>query len=61
MPANELYEIFALRYAERTNRTRADNFKVTDDHDAPMTTDYFLSVVRNDNRHTVVHTGFGPE
>ena len=42
MAANELYEIFALRYAERRNRTRADNFKVTDDHDSPMPIDYFL-------------------
>ncbi|MDX2314443.1 MAG: N-acyl homoserine lactonase family protein [Gammaproteobacteria bacterium] len=61
MPANELYEIFALRYAERTNRTRADNFKVTDDHDAPMPIDYYLWVVRNDKRTIVVDTGFGHE
>ena len=59
MAAGELYEIFALRYAERTNRTRADNFKVTDDHDSPMPIDYFLWVVRNDKRTIVVDTGFG--
>ena len=61
MAANELYEIFALRYAERTNRTRAENFKVTDDHDAPMPIDFFLWVVRNDSRTIVVDTGFGLE
>jgi len=61
MAASELYEIFALRYAERTDRTRADNFKVTDDHDSPMPIDYFLWVVRNDKRTIVVDTGFGLE
>jgi glyoxylase-like metal-dependent hydrolase (beta-lactamase superfamily II) len=59
MAANEHYDIFALRYAERTERTRADNFKVTDDHDSPMPIDYFLWVVRNDKRTIVVDTGFG--
>jgi glyoxylase-like metal-dependent hydrolase (beta-lactamase superfamily II) len=59
MAANELYEIFALRYAERTNRTRGENFRTTDDHDAPMPIDYFLWVVRNDARTIVVDTGFG--
>jgi glyoxylase-like metal-dependent hydrolase (beta-lactamase superfamily II) len=61
MAANEHYEIFALRYAERTNRTRSENFKITDDHDAPMPIDYFLWVVRNDARTIVVDTGFGLE
>jgi glyoxylase-like metal-dependent hydrolase (beta-lactamase superfamily II) len=61
MAANELYEIFAVRYAERTNRTRADNFKVTDNHDAPMPIDFFIWVVRNDARTIVVDTGFGLE
>jgi glyoxylase-like metal-dependent hydrolase (beta-lactamase superfamily II) len=61
MAAKELYEIFALRYAERTNRTRAENFKLTDDHDSPMPIDYFLWVVRNDKRTIVVDTGFGLE
>jgi len=59
MAANELYEIFALRYAERTNRTRAENFKFSDDHDTPMPIDFYVWVVRNDNRTIVVDTGFG--
>ena len=61
MAANELYEIFALRYAERTNRTRGENFKQTDDHDTPMPIDFFLWVIRNDARTIVVDTGFGLE
>jgi glyoxylase-like metal-dependent hydrolase (beta-lactamase superfamily II) len=59
MAANETYEILALRYAERTNRTRAENFKFSDDHDTPMPIDYYVWVVRNDRRTIVVDTGFG--
>ncbi len=59
MAMNEIYEVFALRYAERTNRTRAENFKAADDHDTPMPIDYYLWVVRNDARTIVVDTGFG--
>lgn len=59
MVTQEIYEIFALRYAERTNRTRAENFKIADDHDAPMPIDFYLWVVRNDARTIVVDTGFG--
>ena len=59
MATNEIYEVFALRYAERANRTRAENFKSADDHDAPMPIDYYVWVVRNDTRTIVVDTGFG--
>ena len=59
MASNELYEIFAIRYAEMKNRTRADNFKVADDHAAPMPIDYFIWVIRNEARTIVVDTGFG--
>ena len=59
MGSNETYEVFALRYAESIDRKRGDNFKVTDDHDAPMPLDYFIWVVRNDKRTIVVDTGFG--
>lgn len=59
MTANELYEIYALRYAERTNRTRAENFKASDEHDTLMPIDFYVWVVRNDKRTIVVDTGFG--
>ena len=59
MATQEIYEIFALRYAERRNRTRGENFKMADDHDAPMPIDYYLWVIRNDARTIVVDTGFG--
>ena len=59
MATQEIYEIFALRYAERTDLTRAENFKMADDHAALMPLDYYLWVIRNDARTIVVDTGFG--
>jgi len=59
MATQEIYEIFALRYAERTDRTRAENFKMADDHAALMPLDFYLWVIRNDARTIVVDTGFG--
>ena len=61
MATSEQYEVFALRYAERTDRSRAENFKLADDHDTQMPIDYFIWVVRNDKRTIVVDTGFGLE
>lgn len=54
----ELYEVYALRYAERPDRTRADSF-LFDPHPArshPI--DYFLWVVRNEHRTIVIDTGY---
>ena len=51
MATKEIYEVFALRCAERTNRTRVEVFRVADDHDAPMPIDFYLWVVRNDEKH----------
>lgn len=54
----EIYEVLAVKYAERTNRIRAENFIMADDHNAPHPMDYFVWVVRNANRTIVVDTGF---
>jgi glyoxylase-like metal-dependent hydrolase (beta-lactamase superfamily II) len=62
MGTDESYEIYALRYAERTERTRQENFKnPIDDHDSPMPMDYFVWLVRNERHTIVVDTGFGHE
>ena len=52
------YEVLAVKYAEKIDRTRADNFVMADDHAAPMPMDYFVWVVRNAMRTIVVDTGF---
>lgn len=51
------YEIFALRYAT-VERRRQENFMSHDPHDAPMPMDYFVWVIRGENRTYLVDTGF---
>ena len=59
MTSRETYEVFALRYAERPERTRQENFlEPIDAHDTPMPIDFFVWVLRNANRTVVVDTGF---
>jgi len=55
---HELYEVYALKYADRPGRTRADSFLLDDDHASPHDMDYFLWVVRNGSRTIVVDTGY---
>lgn len=57
---HDTYEVLALRYAERPERVRADSF-LFDDHAAPHPIDYFLWVIRNDERVVVVDTGYDTE
>lgn len=54
----EHYEILAVKYAEKLDRVRADNFIMDDRHDAPGPMDYFVWVVRNAARTIVVDTGY---
>lgn len=54
----ETYQVHALKYAEREDRTRGDSFLFDDDHASPHPMDYYLWVIRNDRRTIVVDTGF---
>lgn len=54
----ELYEVYALKYAERNARSRGDSFLFDDDHASPHAMDYFLWVLRNESRTIVVDTGY---
>ncbi len=56
--SSDAYEILALKYAEKLDRIRADNFIMADDHASPGPMDYFVWVVRNAARTIVVDTGF---
>ena len=59
MANTETYEIYALRYAEKTDRTRQENFlESVDAHDAPMPIDFYVWVLRSERRTIVVDTGF---
>ena len=53
----ETYEVFALKYGEHKNRLRRESFIFDDDHASNHPLDYFIWVVRNENRTIVVDTG----
>jgi glyoxylase-like metal-dependent hydrolase (beta-lactamase superfamily II) len=52
-----VYEVFAIKYAERPGR-RPEHFVGGDPHDGAMPMDYFVWLVRNGERTIVVDTGF---
>lgn len=39
---NDCYEVYAVKYAQKLDRFRRDNFIVADAHDTPMPMDYFV-------------------
>jgi glyoxylase-like metal-dependent hydrolase (beta-lactamase superfamily II) len=51
------YEVFAIKYAERDAR-RTNHFLGGDPHDGPMPMDYFVWLIRNDQRTIVLDVGF---
>ncbi|WP_353474931.1 N-acyl homoserine lactonase family protein [Salipiger sp. H15] len=52
------WEVYALRYAERAARSRADSFIFDDNHAAPSPMDYFLWVLRRGEEVILVDTGY---
>lgn len=55
---SNLWEIHAIKYADRNTRTRADSF-IGDDHPAaPHGMDYFVWLLVNGDRKIVVDTGY---
>ncbi len=55
------WEVYALRYADRPGRTRADSFILDDDHASPHDMDYFVWVLRDGARTIVIDTGYDAE
>ncbi|MFC5585012.1 N-acyl homoserine lactonase family protein [Nitratireductor kimnyeongensis] len=58
---DDIYEVFALKYAERNGRTRGDSFLFDDDHASQHDMDYSIWVIRNESRVIVVDTGYDEE
>ena len=58
MSADHHYEVYAVKYAERNDRIRADSFIMEDDHASAHPMDYFVWIVRNDERTILVDTGY---
>lgn len=55
--SDDIYEIFALKYAH-SDRRSSENFIGGDSHDVAMPLSYYVWVVRNAHRTIVVDTGF---
>ena len=55
------WEVYAVKYADRNARTRADSFIFDDNHDAPHAMDYFIWLLRNDDEVILVDTGYDGE
>ncbi|WP_299964134.1 MBL fold metallo-hydrolase [uncultured Roseobacter sp.] len=53
-----VWEIFAVKYADRNARTRGDSFIFDDNHDAPHPMDYFIWVLRRGSEVILVDTGY---
>lgn len=57
---SDQYEVLAVRYGHH-ERNSSENFIGGDIHDVPMPLDYFVWVIRNEQRTIVVDTGFSEE
>lgn len=57
MAADDIYEVYALRYGHYERMAR-DNFLGGDPHDGPMPFDYFIWAIVGSKRSFVVDTGF---
>ncbi|MEO1720550.1 MAG: MBL fold metallo-hydrolase, partial [Pseudomonadota bacterium] len=55
---SETYEIYAIKYGEVKERYRRDNLLMVDDHASLMPIDFYIWVLRNDQRTILVDTGF---
>ncbi len=53
-----VWEVHAVKYADRNARRRADSFIFDDNHDAPHAMDYFMWVLRRDQEVVLVDTGY---
>ncbi|QUJ75994.1 N-acyl homoserine lactonase family protein [Sulfitobacter albidus] len=52
------WEVFAIKYADRNARIRADSFVPADNHDAPHPMDYFMWLLRRGDEVILVDTGY---
>lgn len=52
------WDVFAVKYADRNSRTRADSFIFDDNHDAPHPMDYFMWMLRRGSEVILVDTGY---
>ncbi len=56
-----VWQVHAVKYADRNARTRADSFIFDDNHDAPHAMDYFMWVLRSGAQTILVDSGYESE
>lgn len=55
---NDVWEVYALKYAERNSRTRNDSFLMDANHNAPHAMDYYLWLLKSPTKTILVDTGY---
>ena len=59
----ETYEVYAIQYCHRSNRSKAETFLSpvlsADFHDVAQDITYYVWLITNENRTVLVDTGFG--
>ena len=55
---NDIWEVYALKYADRNDRTRSDSFIFDDNHNSPHAMDYYIWLLKNGEQHILVDTGY---
>lgn len=53
-----IWQVHAVKYADRNARARRDSFLFDDNHDAPHAMDYFMWLLRDGSRTILVDTGY---
>ncbi|WP_342076815.1 N-acyl homoserine lactonase family protein [Yoonia sp. SS1-5] len=53
-----IWEVHAIKYADRNARHRGDSFIFDDNHDAPHPMDYFMWLLRSGDQTILVDTGY---
>ncbi|NSX53643.1 N-acyl homoserine lactonase family protein [Parasulfitobacter algicola] len=53
-----VWEVHAIKYADRSARTRTDSFIFDDNHDQPHAMDYFIWLLRRDDEVILIDTGY---
>jgi len=56
--SEKLWEVYAVKYADRQDRTRNDSFMFATDHDTCHPMDYFVWVLRCGTEVILVDTGY---
>ena len=55
-----LWEVYAIKYADRNNRKRVESFILDPLHDQPHAMDYFIWVLKSGDQVILVDTGYDP-